>query len=86
MSNETHQTTAFKFSSAPLPASSLPEHHAELWRAIGPGLKTGRTFSFANCCGAFYDKRKKPTEDQDLDHSDSKTLFEVWERDASTTM
>ena len=77
MSNETHQTIAFRLFSAPLSASPVPEHHAELWKAIAPGFKTNRTFSFASCCCTFYDKRKRATGDQALDHLDSKTLFEV---------
>jgi hypothetical protein len=75
MDSQPSLTGAFTLSKSSLPPQALPEHHHDLWTTIEAGLRTGRTFIFAECCKTIHDKRKKYDEDEEP-HTETKTLFE----------
>jgi hypothetical protein len=78
MPSEQHSPSAFKVSSTSLSTSSQPQQYSEICDKIMSGLKSGRTYSYANCCNTIFDNRKKLLTGDDLNHTSSKTIFEVF--------
>lgn len=74
MDNISPKQSAFKISSTSTEIV-VPQYHKDLWTAIGSGLKTGRTYSFASCCCTIFDSRQNKDKKQELKHSDSTTLY-----------
>lgn len=52
-------------------------HHEELWKVIGPGLKTGRTYCYAECCATFYDMRRVADSEVCRNHTVVDTMFKA---------
>ena len=77
MNDSHHPSSAFKLSTISSPADPLPPHHSQLWEIFQVGLKTGRTYAFAECCSTIYDKRRKINAEEEMNHTNSKTLYEV---------
>lgn len=69
--------SAFRQHQSTLNTWRVQAHHEELWKVIGPGLKTGRTYCYAECCATFYDGRRVAGSEVSRYHTAVKTMFKV---------
>ena len=69
--------SAFRQHQPTLNTWRVQAHHEELWKVIGPGLKTGRTYCYAECCATFYDMRRAAGSEVCRNHTAVKTMFKA---------